>query len=186
MSKLDKLKMRKMKSMKDDALVTEGIAGGAEIKEYSRPTGSEWKDKRFNLERGYSFWLSAVPVRMFTGCGLPSSVGFSDCGKLYRCSMMMQQHTNMLFYHSHGVDKPLTVEKLAARLGINSQRCYKFVQHMVDLRVMARDDGRLYLNPCYFFRGRHLSWHLYQLFETDLESVLPDWVVRRYNGEVHA
>ena len=165
---------------------TEGIAGAAAEKEYSAPTGSEWKDKRFRLDKGYSFWLSAVPVRMFMGCGLPYSLCDSDAGKLYRCALLLQAHTNMLFYHSHGEEKPLTVPKLAAKLGMNTRRCYDFVQRMCDLRIMARDNGRLYINPCYFFRGRHLSWHLYRLFEQDLESVLPDWVVRRYNGEVHA
>ena len=170
----------------DSNTLTEGIAGGAEEKEFIPAYGSEWKDKRFNLQNGNSFWLSAVPIKMFSGCGLPSSLGFSDCGKLYRCAMLMQQHTNMLFYHSHGVDKPLTVEKLADRLGVNVKYCYSFIQRMVDLRIMAREDGRIYMNPIYFFRGRHLSWHLYQLFETDLDSVLPQWVVDRYNGDIHA
>ena len=171
--------------MKEEPL-TEGIADAKAEKEYSAPTGSEWKDKRFKLDKGYSFWLSAVPIKHFSGCGLPASVCDSDAGKFYRCSLLLQAHTNMLFYHSRGEEKPLTVQKLADKLGMNVQRCYKFVQHMCDLRVMARDNGRLYINPCYCFRGRHLSWHLYRLFEQDLESVLPDWVVRRYNGEVHA
>ena len=166
--------------------LTDGIADGAELPTPSPAYGSEWKDKRFNLEKGYSFWLNAVPVRMFTGCALPSSVSMVDCGRMYRCAMLMQARSNMLFYHANGVDKPLTVAKLAAKLGINEQRCRQFVKRMTDARVMVREDGRLYVNPCYFFRGKHLSFSLYQLFQTDLDSVLPQWVIDRYNGDIHA
>jgi hypothetical protein len=182
-------------TIKDDRLgtlnminepLTEGIADAALRREVSQPIGSEWKDKRFNLNKGYSFWLSRIPVRMFLGCGLPNTLSHSDKGKMYDCALLLQANTNMLFYHSHGEEKPLTVPKLADRLGMSINRCYDFVQHMCDLRVMARDNGRLYINPCYFFRGRYLSWHLYRLFEQDLESVLPDWVVARYNGDIHA
>ena len=120
----------------DSNTLTEGIAGGAEEKEFIPAYGSEWKDKRFNLQNGYSFWLSAVPIKMFSGCGLPSSLGFSDCGKLYRCAMLMQQHTNMLFYHSHGVDKPLTVEKLADRLGVNIKYCYSLFRRDIAVRTL--------------------------------------------------
>ena len=171
----------------DAAVIADGISDGADVYVPPAPAyGSEWKDKRFRIDKGYSFWLNASPVKMYPGCELPASVSSADCGKLYRCAMMLQKNTNMLFYHSNGFDKPLTTEKLADKLGINRQRCYMFVQRMCDMHIMARESGRLYINPIFFFRGRHLSYSLYQMFQEDLDSVLPQWVIDRFNGDVHA
>ena len=167
----------------DDVVTLAGISEEATTPEPFTPDGAQWLDKRFpSEEQGYKFWLCRSPVRCFTGNALPNTLTASEKGHVYECAMLMETGTNMVVHRVDGVWKPLPVGQLATRLRLSETQCYRFVKRMVDLRIMAREQGRLYLSPIYFFRGTHLRPHLFFLFEEDLSSVLPSWVVDRYYG----
>lgn len=164
----------------------ETLAGLTEESSLPRPftpTGQEWLDKRFpSPEKGYKFWLCKSPIRSFVGCDLPDSLTAAEKGHMYECSMLLEPTTNMLFHRVNDVRKPLSVAALGKRIHMSPTQCYRFVKKMIDLRIMAREQGRLYVSPIYFFRGTYLRAHLFHLFEEDLASVLPQWVVDRFNG----
>ena len=146
--------------------------------------GKEWQDERFDEEKGYHFWLNYTPVRIFPGCALPKSISKADKANVYDCALLMEAETNMLCYRCNdNYYKPLTAPMLAQRLELSERQTYRFLSSMYEKRIMATEQGRIYINPCYFFRGRYLSYHLFHLFEEDLRSILPAWVVERYDGK---
>jgi len=141
------------------------------------------KDRFPDLEEGCRFWLTKAPVRVYPGYSLPASVSAADKGRVLDCVHYLQPGTNMLFHRVDDEQRPLTVPLLAKRLRISERECYRFVRRMVEARVMARNDGRLYINPVYFFRGVRLKSPLFFLFEADLSAVLPAWTVEKFTGE---
>lgn len=170
-----------------NSLIADGIAESSEWHPKQPTHGNEWKHQRFDLEEGYSFWLSAYAVRSFpNGFELPKDVDALTCGYLYRCSMMLQPKTNMLVKHYRNYDKPMNSRLLAEELGIGIRQCQRFLQDVKQRGIIKEDDHRLYMNPIYFIRSRKLTWKLYTLFQEDLDDFLPQWVVDRYNGDVNA
>ena len=144
--------------------------------------GEQWRSKRFDDEKGYLFSLGGAPVRMYPGFPLPDEVSHADVGHLLGCLQYLQPETNLLFYRSNVKRKPLTRAMLAKRLGISYRQCSRFIQKMEKLRVIAVEDGGIYICPVYFFRGKHLRYALYARFKDQLDKVLPGWVVDKYNG----
>lgn len=168
--------------MKEQDTILYGIADTAEEAPKHVPTGKEFQEARFNDDKGYRFWLSKSPIRMYAGCSLPKSLTQADKGTIYDCAQFLETGTNMLFRRVDGYHKPLNGAKLAERLGRSERQLRAFLKKMYDMRIFACEDGRIYINPCYFFRGVHLNSHLFFLFEEDLTSVLPEWVVNKYYG----
>ena len=167
----------------EDITILAGISEEATVPAPFSTDGKQWQDRRFRSEeQGYKFWLCRSPVRCFTGCALPDTLTASEKGHVYECAMLMEAGTNMVVHRVDGVYKPLPVSQLAPRLRLSDTQCYRFLHRMCDLRVMAREQGRLYLSPIYFFRGTYLRPHLFFLFEEDLASLLPQWVVDRFYG----
>ena len=168
-------------------ILADGIAGGASYKE-QRPTGGQaWKHYRFDPDEGYSYFLGAHAVRSFPGgWELPADLTPTECGYMYRCSMLLQPGTNMLVKHHKNYDRPLTVKALAKELGLSEKQCQRFIRRMEEKRIVKRQDGYIYVSPIFFIRGRLLKWHLYMLFSDDLDAFLPQWVIDRFNGDVNA
>ncbi len=153
----------------------------AEAAHYSenRPTG--WKDYNYDVEKGFRFMANNTTViRMYKP--LPDTLSVGEVGMLLDCAQFLEPESNMLFYRSDRSHKAMSVRKLAAALGMSVSYVYRFVSRMCRLRVMAKEQRRLYINPIYFFRGRYLSSHLYSLFRQELQLVLPQWVVDKYEG----
>ena len=168
----------------DNITTLAGISEETTLPKPFTPQGEQWLDKRFpSQEKGYKFWLCKSPIRCFTGCALPDTLTAAEKGHVYECAMLIETGSNMVAHRVNGVYKPLPVGQLATRLRLSDTQCYRFIKHMIDLRIMAREGGRLYISPIYFFRGTYLRPHLFFLFEEDLSSVLPDWVVQRYYNQ---
>lgn len=168
--------------LKNDDLLA-GIASTGKVPQRRIPRGFEYLEDRFpDVETGCRFWLAKSPVRLYPGFPLPASVSQADKARLLDCAQYLQTETNMLYYRSDTEQLPLSVPGLAKRLHMHPRNCYRFIQRMIDARVMARQDGRLYINPIYFFRGVRLKSHLFFLFERDLTSILPTWTVEKFTG----
>ena len=153
----------------------------SEVEPDNAPPGRHWQDKRFT-ENGYLFWLNANPIRMYPGYSLPDELTMAEIGRCLECAALLEKGTNMLCHKVNGHYKALSMNMLAKRLGVCRRQCYRFVQKMIDTRVMVKVDRKLFMNPIYFFRGRYLSFYLYGLFKEELDRVLPKWVIERYNA----
>ena len=172
---------------KDNNIIADGIAEASVYAERKLSDGKQWKDNRFSLEKGYSYWMNAKAVRMFTnGCELPKDIPPLYCGYMYRCATMLQASTNMIVKHHKNYDRPITTKQLAEELGISTRSCQYFIKSMIDRDILRKQDGHLYVNPIFFIRGRYLSWQLYTLFSDQLDAFLPQWVIDRFNGDVNA
>lgn len=168
--------------MKNDELLA-GVAAAARAYEDHPTGGREYMQDRFpDVDTGCRFWLTKAPIRMYPGFTLPSGLSHADRSRLLDCVQYLQPETNMLFHRVDDEQRPLSVPLLARRLGMHPRDCYSFVRRMIDARIMARERGRLYINPVYFFRGTRLKQHLFFLFESDLSSVLPAWAVEKFTG----
>ena len=165
-----------------------GTASGADWNGRPSGEGSAWKRARFDLDRGYSFWLGYNSVRMFPGgFELPRDFNLSERGFAYTCAMLLEPNSNMLARHTRGRYVPLTVAGLAKETGISMRQCQTYMSRMISRNIVKRaDDRHLYMNPLYFIRGRYLTWGLYHLFQEDLDPFLPDWVIDRFNGDINA
>ena len=161
-----------------------GNSGYREREDGGLILGRDYKKARFpDVETGYRFWLAKEPIRMYPGFPLPHSVRPVDRARMLDCVQYLQAETNMLFYKIGGQDMPIPPATLGRRLGMNQRETYRFLKRMIDAGIMARDEGRLYVNPMYFFRGIRLKSHLFFLFEDDLTRILPAWVVEKFTGQ---
>lgn len=173
--------------MEADNTIADGIAVNSVMGTGRILNGEEWKKHRFDLEDGYSFWLTAYAVRSFpNGFELPKDIGASVCGHLYRCSMMLQPKTNIIVKHYKNYDRPISKQELAEELGLCEKQFRRFLKIATEKRVIKEYDHKLYMNPLFFIRGRKLTWQLYTLFQEDLDAFLPQWVIDRFNGDVNA
>ena len=171
-----------MNSERDELLA--GVAAAGRAWEEFNPEGRQFMQDRFpDVETGCRFWLTKSPVRMYPGFPLPETLKPADKARLLDCLQYLQPETNMLYHRVDDEQRPLGVPGLAKRLGMGVRGCYRFVRRMVEARVMAREQGRLYVNPVYFFRGTRLKSHLFFLFEPDLTCVLPAWTVEKFTGQ---
>lgn len=144
---------------------------------------TSWKEYNFAREKGVRYMANVMNVvRMYNP--VPDEVTAAEKGLLLRVMPFIEAESGMLYYRSDRIHKPLTVCKLAAKLGISASHTYRLVRRLCNVRVLAKESGRLYINPCYFFRGRYLSHHLYTLFKPELDAVLPEWVIQAYDGVV--
>ena len=161
------------------------ILRNAQSDQFTENRPVSWKEYNFDRERGVRFMANVTAaVRMFEP--LPDEVSAGETGLMLRCTKFLESESNMLCYRSNTEYKPLNASKLAKKLNMSTSHIYRFIHRMCRLRVMAKEKNRLYLNPVYFFRGRYLSWHLYKLFEPELQTKLPAWVVGRFEGKTLA
>ena len=149
-------------------------------------SGKDWKDKKFSYEKGFSFWLCVHPIKSYVGYDLPQSISDADIGRLYKLSKLLQKNSNLIVKHYENYDKPMNDEMIAQALNLVVRVCQRFLLRMMRKRIIKRDGNLYYINPIYFFRGQYLSWHLYNLFQEDLDCVLPQWVIDRFNGDINA
>ena len=155
------------------------ILRDAEIAHYpeNRPAG--WKDYNLNVEKGFRYMANNTTVIRMNE-PLPNTLSAGEVGMMLDCARFLEPESNMIYYRSDRIHKAMTIRKLAAALGMSVSHVYRFVSRMCRLRVMAKEEHRLYINPIYFFRGRYLSYHLYSLFKPEMQAILPAWVVKRY------
>lgn len=172
-----------------NTILSDGVAYGADEENTNeeKSSGQQWKDSRFSKEHGYSFWLRANSVRMFQkGFSLPKTLTATEKGYMYDCAMMLQANTNMIVKHYCNYDIPANSKIIADELGINLRSCQRFLKSMKEKNIIKEDNGLLYVNPIFFICGKYLSWHLYKLFQEDLDHFLPSWVIDRFNGDDRA
>ena len=150
-------------------------------KEYSV---TYWDD-----EKGYLFWRSKTAVKSFDGFDLPGNLKDYEVAKLYRLSKRIYKNSNMIMYRSGNVMKAMQIDNIAKYLDMSDRQAKLFINNMIARRIIARAEVKLgddvqvqyYMNPLFFFSGRWLSLNLYLLFKNDLDFLLPNWVVSRFN-----
>ncbi len=158
------------------------LAEEAKPKYYTEnPLPTSWKAYNFDKEKGVRYMANVMHVvRIFKP--LPKEITAAETGMLLACIPFIEAETGMLYYRSNTVNKPMSISRLSAKVGKSASHIYRFVRRMCELRIMAKEKHCLYVNPIYFFRGRYLPYHLYDLFKPELDAVLPRWVIDKYNG----
>lgn len=170
-----------MKNSRADVIMR-NIIREAQAQHYPENKPKSWNEHNFHEDKGFLFLgNNTAVIRLYRA--LPDELSAAEKSMMLDCTQFIEKETGMLYYRSDREHVPMSVTALANRLRLSARHVYRLVSRMCELRVMAREQGRIYVNPLYFFRGRYLSHHLYALFRTDLQVALPSWVVERYEGK---
>lgn len=167
------------------------------IKELVNLSTGEILDKKvitlpayFDEEKGYLFWPRKSHARSFHDIPYPEKMTDGDIGKLARLAKHIWSNTNMLAYRGYGGLRPLGIEDIAQILDLKPRRTRSYLKKMVDLGVMAKSKTKVgsivedffYINPIYFCSTKRIPLHLYLIFRKQLNEVLPEWVIERFNS----
>lgn len=148
---------------------------------------------RFDIEKGYYFASPKNRICIFPG-NIHEELTDADVGKLFKLSKQLQANTNLLVYRSGNNIKPMQEKHVAKLLGISERSCVRFINKMIKLRIMAKTIEKntkisfmcckkYFMCPTVFFCGCWLNYNLYIMFQRDLDRILPNWVISKFNSK---
>lgn len=149
---------------------------------------------KFDTEKGYYFTSQKNRIHIFPQ-NLHEVLTDADVGKLFKLSKQLQANTNLLVYRGNNI-KPMQIKHIAKLLELSERSCVRFINKMVKLRIMVKvvlknksfslllnNNNYYYFNPSVFFCGCWLNYNLYILFKRDLDRILPNWVISKFNSK---
>lgn len=149
---------------------------------------------RFDVEKGFYFISQKNNhIKIFPE-NLPEDLTDADIGKLFKLSKQLQSNSNLLVYRSGNNIKPMQIKHISRLLGISERSCARFINKMLKLHIMGKTVERnckfslmcykkYFLCPTVFFCGCWLNYNLYIMFRSDLDKILPNWVVSKFNSK---
>lgn len=76
---------------------------------------------------------------------------------------------------------PLAAKQIAVILGVSLPRTYALLKRLAAVGILRRhSDKAYYANPLYIMCSSRLSAALYQVFEKELASAVPGWVIDQF------
>lgn len=125
-------------------------------------------------------------IKLFLDKGLPEECSLVDCGKFYRLIRYIVGENQLLGYRS-GKIKPLTVEKMSEVFNCSDRQTRRFLKQMKDYKVMKEvsiNDVKWYaVNPLYALKSKYLTLTAFVIFQDELFSILPKWVIDNFIRE---
>lgn len=148
---------------------------------------------KFDAEKGYCFTSQKNRINISPN-NIHEEITDADIGKLFKLSRQLQANTNLLVYRSGNNIKPMQIKHIAKLLEISERSCVRFINKMIKLHVMGKTVERnckfslicykkYFLCPTVFFCGCWLNYNLYIMFRSDLDKILPNWVISKFNSK---
>lgn len=141
---------------------------------------------------GYLFMIRRGCTRVFQHIDLPATFSDAEVGKLFRIKNYIQYDSNMLVKRTRDGNRPMTKEEIIFVLNYQSRRGINFFNKLMREGVLAevsikcgRSKKRIqyYMNPLYFHNGKRLNVTLYNLFKTQLDPYLNQWVIEKFGKQ---
>lgn len=118
----------------------------------------------------------------------------ADIGKMFKLSKHLQANTNLLVYRSGNNIKPMQIKHIAKLLKISERSCTRFINKIIKLHMMEKTIeknskfsfyccNKYFICPTVFFCGCWLNYNLYIMFKHDLDRILPNWVISKFNSK---
>lgn len=152
------------------------------------PETGEYTEKQRYIDnlfskRGYVMKYNNDYIKLFLDRGLPDECSLTDCGKFYKIIRYIVGENQLLGYRSDKI-RPLTVEKMSELFGCSDRQTRRFLKQMKDCRVIKEvsiNDVKWYaVNPLYALKSKYLSLTAFIIFQEELISVLPRWVIDNF------
>jgi hypothetical protein len=143
-------------------------------------------DAQFS-EDGYLFWCKKNSVKTFVDIPLPNAFTWAERGRLTELQHYMLKDNQLIVYRSHSGIKPIAVEDMRRIFEMSDRQCRVLIakakQHKIIKEVSI--DGIKYFayNPVYGFKGKRMSIIVFILFQEELKSLMPPWVVEKFMNE---
>ena len=142
----------------------------------------------FHDEKGYLFWARKNFSKSFVDVDFPKSMTMKERGQMATLAKKMWSTTNMLGYRGNGGVKSYNDEQIGNIVGLKSYQAKSFMRKMIKVGMIAKvvvtTEGervtQYYINPIYFFGSNRIPLNLYLIFKSQLDKVLPEWVLEKY------
>ena len=148
---------------------------------------------KFDAEKGYYFTSQKNRISIFPS-NMHEELTDADIGKMFKLSKHLQANTNLLVYRSGNNIKPMQIKHIAKLLEISERSCVRFINKMIKLHMMEKTIeknsklsfygcNKYFICPTVFFCGCWLNYNLYIMFKRDLDRILPNWVISKFNSK---
>lgn len=142
-----------------------------------------WVDLQFN-DNGYLFRSNNNSVKSYLDCPMPQELTWAEKGRLLELRHYILKDNQLLVYRSHGTIKPVDIPEISRILEMSGRQAQNLMQRAAQCKVIKEIqlDGLRYFmfNPVYAFKGKRLTLDVYIMFQEELKSILPKWVVSRF------
>lgn len=141
-------------------------------------------DKQFDSEEGYLFWNRKQHVKIFADRKLPDMFTWSEKGRIDELKRFMLKNNQLLVYRSGNVLKPLSIHDIGRVLEMSDRQARALVnkckKHCIIKEIEI--DGIVYFafNPVYGLKSKRISLMMYLIFQEQLRTELPRWVVDKF------
>ncbi len=143
-------------------------------------------------EEGYRFPAHKAGIRLFADVPYPNEMTDAEIGKITRLSRYyMVGGANMLGYRRGKEIAPYTADEITMLAKLKPRQGQAFIRKMLSLHVFLRvsthSGVQFYINPVHgFSNGQRLSLDLFLLFQKEVASLLPAWVIRDFLSQAKA
>ncbi len=142
----------------------------------------------FHDEKGYLFWARKNFAKSFVDVDFPKSMTMKERGQMATLAKKMWSTTNMLGYRGNGGVKSYNDEQIGNIVGLKPYQAKTFMRKMIRVGMIAKVTvttgeeraTQYYINPIYFFGSNRIPLNLYLIFKSQLDKVLPSWVLEKY------
>ena len=155
------------------------------------PETGEFTEKQRYIDslfskRGYIMKYNNDYIKFFLDKGLPAECSLVDCGKFYKIIQYIIGENQLLGYRSDKI-KPLTTKKMSEIFGCQERNTQMFIKKMKKYKVIKEvsiNDVKWYaVNPLYALKSKYLTITTFIIFQDELMSVLPKWVINNFMNE---
>lgn len=138
----------------------------------------------FDEEKGYLFKNKTHAIRQFLDRPFPSSLSWSEQGRLGLLKHYMLSDNQFLVHRSSSAMKPISMKDICKIVNMSDRQSRTFIKKAKEAGVLKEVvfDGLTYyaFNPIYALKARRVSLTLFVLFQDELKQALPPWVVAKF------
>jgi len=144
---------------------------------------------QFDDDEGYLFWKSKSYVKSFLDTMLPSTLTWSERGKIEHLRHYILKDNQLLVYRSNNCAKPITYLEMMKMFDLSEKHTKILIKKCKELSIMKEVEiaGITYLvySPIYALKAKRISLTIYLIFQEELKKILPPWVVVRFMDQVN-
>ncbi len=137
-------------------------------------------------KRGYVMKYNNGYIKLFLDKSLPDECSLADCGRFYRLVRYIVGDNQLLGYRTRNIH-PLTVEKMSEIFGCSERQTRRFLKDMKNygiIKEVSINDVKWFaVNPLYALKSKYLTLTAFIIFQDELISVLPGWVISNFMQE---
>lgn len=141
-------------------------------------------DLQFN-ERGYLFRKDKSCLKVFQDRPFPSAFSWAERGRIEALKYHIMGDDQLLVYRSDRTILPIGLKEICEITETSERQCKELIAKMKKHKIVKPCvlNGKTYFmfNPLYVFRGKRITPTVYIVFQDELKSVLPAWVIQKFS-----